>query len=64
MRPAELFATRFLTRSQVLPAAPLGVGNLGRRDHDTNFPENDVWRDLCRWAETQVAPHIGLAYIP
>jgi hypothetical protein len=27
----------------VFPAAPFGVGNLGRGAHCANFPENDVW---------------------
>ena len=30
-------------RCQVFPAAPFGIGNLGRGAHCTNFPENDVW---------------------
>lgn len=51
-------------RRQMLPASPIGVGDLGRRPHGTNFPENDVWHDLRRRAVTQAAPWAGAAYLP
>jgi hypothetical protein len=30
-------------RCQMLPASPIGVGNLGWWVHGANFPENDAW---------------------
>jgi hypothetical protein len=46
----------------MLPAASIGVGNLGRRAHCTDFPENDAWREACCGPAGQTTPHIGTAY--
>src|SRR5487761_918159 len=51
-------------RGQVLPAAPLGVGTLGRGVHGADFPENDVWRGHRRGSAGRAAACTQAAYFP